>query len=60
MPSRHALSAAFLPIAMDRGLTSAIMDARTPQIVDAVKAGDLLLGNDEWGATWISLFRARQ
>jgi 5-methyltetrahydrofolate--homocysteine methyltransferase len=60
MPSRHALSAAFLPMAMDRGLTSAIMDARTPQVVDAVKAGDLLLGNDEWGATWISLFRARQ
>jgi 5-methyltetrahydrofolate--homocysteine methyltransferase len=60
MPSRHALGAAFLPMAMDRGLTSAIMDARTPQIVDAVKAGDLLLGNDEWGATWISLFRARQ
>jgi 5-methyltetrahydrofolate--homocysteine methyltransferase len=60
MPQRHALGAAFLPMAMDRGLTSAIMDARTPQIVDAVKASDLLLGNDEWGATWISLFRARQ
>jgi 5-methyltetrahydrofolate--homocysteine methyltransferase len=60
MPQRHALGAAFLPMAMDRGLTSAIMDARTPQIVDAVKAADLLLGNDEWGATWISLFRSRQ
>ncbi|HEX5995934.1 MAG TPA: dihydropteroate synthase [Jiangellales bacterium] len=60
MPQRHALSAAFLPMAMDRGLTSAIMDARTPQIVDAVKAADLLLGNDDWGANWISMFRARQ
>ena len=30
------------------------MDARTPQIVDAVKAADLMLGNDEWGATWIA------
>jgi 5-methyltetrahydrofolate--homocysteine methyltransferase len=60
MPQRHALGAAFLPMAMGRGLTSAIMDARTPQIVDAVKAADLLLGNDEWGAAWISMFRARQ
>jgi 5-methyltetrahydrofolate--homocysteine methyltransferase len=60
MPERHALGAAFLPMAMSAGLTSAIMDARTPQIVDAVKAADLLLGNDEWGATWISMFRARQ
>ncbi|SNS70375.1 5-methyltetrahydrofolate--homocysteine methyltransferase [Asanoa hainanensis] len=60
MPHRHALGAAFLPMAMHAGLTSAIMDARTPQIVDAVKAADLLLGNDEWGANWISMFRARQ
>jgi 5-methyltetrahydrofolate--homocysteine methyltransferase len=60
MPQRHALGAAFLPMAMAAGLTSAIMDARTPQIVDAVKAADLLLGNDEWGATWISMFRTRQ
>jgi 5-methyltetrahydrofolate--homocysteine methyltransferase len=60
MPARHAISAAFLPMAMARGLTSAIMDARTAQIVDAVKAADLLLGNDAWGAAWISMFRARQ
>ena len=60
MPQRHALGAAFLPMAMSAGLTSAIMDARTPQVVDAVKAADLLLGNDDWGANWISIFRARQ
>ena len=50
MPGRPALGAAFLPMAMPAGLTSAIMDARTPQIVEAVKAADLLLGHDEWGA----------
>jgi 5-methyltetrahydrofolate--homocysteine methyltransferase len=60
MPQRHAIGAAFLPMAMTRGLTSAIMDARTPQIVDAVKAADLLLGHDAWGAAWISMFRSRQ
>ena len=60
MPGRHPLGSAFLPMAMSAGLTSAIMDTRTPQIVDAVKAADLLLGNDEWGITWISRHRAAQ
>ncbi len=41
-------------------MTSAIMDARTPQVVDAVRAADLLLGNDEWGMSWIGAHRARQ
>ena len=60
MPGRHALDAAFLPMAMAAGLTSAIMDARTPQIVEAVKAADLLLGHDEWGGGWIAAHRARR
>ncbi|MGH3729031.1 MAG: dihydropteroate synthase [Micromonosporaceae bacterium] len=60
MPGRHALSATFLGMAAASGLTSAIMDARTPQVVEAVRAADLLLGNDEWGATWISAHRAKQ
>ncbi len=60
MPGRHTLGAAFLPMAMANGLTSAIMDARTPQIVDAVKAADLLLSHDEWGGNWISAHRKRQ
>ena len=60
MPDRHTLGAAFLPMAMSAGLTSAIMDTRTPQIVDAVKAADLLLNHDEWGMAWIAAHRARQ
>jgi 5-methyltetrahydrofolate--homocysteine methyltransferase len=60
MPDRHALGSAFLPMAMTCGLTSAVMDVRTPQIVEAVKAADLLLGNDEWGAAWIAAHRAKK
>jgi len=60
MPDRHTLNSVFLPMAMGAGLTSAIMDARTPQIVTAVKAADLMLGNDEWGMNWISAHRARE
>jgi 5-methyltetrahydrofolate--homocysteine methyltransferase len=60
MPDRHTLNSVFLPMAMGAGLTSAIMDARTTQIVTAVKAADLMLGNDEWGMNWIAAHRARE
>jgi 5-methyltetrahydrofolate--homocysteine methyltransferase len=59
MPDRHAINATFLPMAMAVGLTSAIMDTRTPHVVQAVKAADLLLGHDEWGSHWIAARRAR-
>ena len=59
MPDRHTLGAAFLPMAMTAGLTSAIMDTRTPQIVEAVKAADLFLDHDEWGMAWIAAHRAK-
>jgi 5-methyltetrahydrofolate--homocysteine methyltransferase len=60
MPDRHAIGAAFLPVAISHGLTSAIMDARSPQIVRAVKAADLLHDRDPWGASWIAAHRAQQ
>lgn len=60
MPDRHTLNASFLPMAIKSGLTCAIMDARTQQIVDAVKGADLMMGHDEWGAAWIQRQRQRK
>ncbi len=60
MPDRGSIGAAFLPMAIASGLTSAIMDARSPQLVQAVKAADLLTNRDPWGAAWIAAHRARQ
>ena len=60
LPGRPVLGASFRSIAQSHGLTSAIMDARSPQGVEAVRAGDLLLGRDEWGARWIARHRERQ
>jgi 5-methyltetrahydrofolate--homocysteine methyltransferase len=59
LPRRHTLNAGFLPMAMAAGLTSAIMS--TAEVcVDAVRASDLLLGHDAWGASWIAAHRARE
>jgi 5-methyltetrahydrofolate--homocysteine methyltransferase len=60
LPGRHTLGAAFLAIAASHGLTSAIMDARNVETVEAVRATDFLLGHDEWGAAWIANHRAKQ
>jgi 5-methyltetrahydrofolate--homocysteine methyltransferase len=60
MPDRHTIGAAFLPMAISSGLTSAIMDARAPHIVRSVQAADLLLDRDPWGAAWIAAHRAQQ
>ena len=59
MPDRSVIGAAFLPMAISAGLTSAIMDARSPQLVQAVKAADLLTNRDPWGTSWIAAHRAR-
>jgi 5-methyltetrahydrofolate--homocysteine methyltransferase len=59
LPERFVLNAAFLPMAMAAGLTSAIMS--TAEVcVSSVRAADLLLGHDPWGASWIAAHRARQ
>ena len=60
LPDRHTLGAAFLAVAQSHGLTSAIMDARSTECVEAVRAADFLLGHDEWGARWIANHRAKQ
>jgi 5-methyltetrahydrofolate--homocysteine methyltransferase len=59
LPQRHVLNASFLPMAMAAGLTSAIMST-APVCVESVRAADLLLGHDPWGASWIAAHRARQ
>jgi 5-methyltetrahydrofolate--homocysteine methyltransferase len=58
LPNRHVLGAAFLPMAMAAGLTSAIMNALAPECITAVKAADLLLGHDPWGTNWIAAYRS--
>jgi 5-methyltetrahydrofolate--homocysteine methyltransferase len=60
LPGRHTMGAAFLAVAQSHGLTSAIMDARRDETVEAVRATDFLLGRDEWGAHWIARHRAKQ
>jgi 5-methyltetrahydrofolate--homocysteine methyltransferase len=58
LPEREPLNAAFLPMAMAAGLSSAITNPLIPAVRKAVLASDLLLGHDDYAAAWIAAYRA--
>jgi 5-methyltetrahydrofolate--homocysteine methyltransferase len=60
LPDRPAVNAAFLPLAMNAGLTCAITNPLEAQVRRAILAGDLLLGHDEYAMRWIASFRQEQ
>jgi 5-methyltetrahydrofolate--homocysteine methyltransferase len=53
LPNRHGMNAAFLPMAIASGMTSAIMNPVRPQEMEAIRAANMLMNNDAWGAEWI-------
>lgn len=60
LPERSPITASFLAMAMPHGLTCAITDAMNDTIRTIVRASDVLLGHDEYAASWIAEFRAKQ
>ncbi|MGI9409356.1 MAG: methyltetrahydrofolate cobalamin methyltransferase [Hyphomicrobiaceae bacterium] len=57
LPNRHGINAAFLPMAIAAGMTSAIMNPLRPQEMEAVRAANVLMSTDENCLTWISTYR---
>ncbi len=57
LPNRHAVNAAFLPMAIASGMTSAIMNPTHSIEMDAIRAANLLTNNDPHGGAWIKANR---
>ncbi|PLX39591.1 MAG: methyltetrahydrofolate--corrinoid methyltransferase [Hyphomicrobiales bacterium] len=57
LPNRHGINAAFLPMAIASGMTSAIMNPMRPQEMDAVRAANVLMSTDTNCAHWIRTYR---
>ncbi len=53
LPNRHGINAAFLPMAICAGMTSAIMNPVRPAEMNAIRAANLLMNHDDNGAAWI-------
>ena len=57
LPNRNGINAAFLTMAMAAGLTSAITSPLHAEVMQAVRGGDVMLGNDPDCNKWISAYR---
>jgi 5-methyltetrahydrofolate corrinoid/iron sulfur protein methyltransferase len=58
LPGRERINAAFLTMAMECGLRSAILDITSPAIREALYTGNALLGRDEYCLDYIGYYRS--
>ena len=57
LPHRHGINAAFLPMAITAGMTSAIMNPVRPVEMEAIRAANFLMNHDPNGSQWIAFSR---
>ncbi|WP_306120924.1 MULTISPECIES: methyltetrahydrofolate cobalamin methyltransferase [unclassified Roseitalea] len=57
LPHRHGINAAFIPMVIASGMTSAIMNPCRPQEMEMVRAANVLAGNDADCGNWIRTYR---
>ena len=57
LPNRHGINAAFLPMAIGAGMTSAIMNPVRAVEMEAIRAANFLMAHDSNGAAWIGFAR---
>jgi len=57
LPNRQGLNGTFISMAMASGLTSAITNPLHPEVMTAIMAANMMMGNDPNCARWIKKFR---
>lgn len=57
LPARHFLNRIFFAMAMVSGLDAAIMDPTEKQIMGVLRAGEALLGEDDFCVNYLTAFR---
>ena len=57
LPHRHGINAAFLPMAIGAGMTSAIMNPMRVAEMEAIRAANFLMNHDDNGYDWIKFSR---
>ena len=60
LPNRNGINSAFLTMAMGAGMTSAITSPLHAEVMQAVRGGDVMIGNDPNCANWIKAYREPQ
>lgn len=57
LPNRNGINSAFLTMAMGAGMTSAITSPLHPEVMQAVRGGDVMMGHDPDCTNWIRAYR---
>jgi len=57
LPNRNGLNAAFISMAIGAGMTSAITNPLHPELMQAVRGANVVMGNDPECAGWIRAYR---
>lgn len=57
IPNRNGMNAAFISMAMGAGMTSAIVNPLHSEVVQSVRAADVVMGNDPDCSKWIRCYR---
>ncbi len=57
LPNRNGINSAFLTMAMGAGMTSAITSPLHPEVMAAVRGGDVMMGHDPNCSNWIKAYR---
>jgi 5-methyltetrahydrofolate--homocysteine methyltransferase len=57
LPNRRGLAAAFMPMAIGAGMTSAIMNPLHAEDIQAILGADVMMGHDPNCASWIRKYR---
>jgi 5-methyltetrahydrofolate--homocysteine methyltransferase len=60
LPQRHGVNAAFLPMAISAGMTSAIMNPVRQVEMEAIRAANMLMNHDPNGGEWIKFSKIRE
>ncbi|MBT4519525.1 MAG: dihydropteroate synthase [Halieaceae bacterium] len=57
LPNRNGINSAFLNMAIASGMTSAITSPLHPEVMQAVRGADVIMGHDPDCANWIQAYR---
>jgi 5-methyltetrahydrofolate--homocysteine methyltransferase len=57
LPNRNGINSAFLTMAISAGLTSAITSPLHAEVVQAIRAADVMMGHDPDCTRWIRAYR---
>jgi 5-methyltetrahydrofolate--homocysteine methyltransferase len=57
LPNRNGLNAAFIPMAIASGMTSAITNPLHPELMQAVRGANVVMGHDPQCAAWMRHYR---